>query len=244
MAPYPNRIRDGVFTFEGKEYHLKFPEKHSIHGDVRNRPWKVESSSDTEVALSFRSSDFSDINFPFPFSMRQRFKVRDESVRVSCSIRNDGDTAMPAGCGFHPYFNRALGGRDENVSLHFSVRGAYPFSGEIPLPEGMARALEPNEDFSAEKELTVSLDHCFSGWSGPATLSWPKSGVRLTMEASPNMSHLILYSPPGKPFFALEPQSQMNDGFNFFSRGERGTGVTILQPGEVLEVWFTLRAVE
>jgi aldose 1-epimerase len=64
------------------------------------------------------------------------------------------------------------------------------------------------------------------------------------MEASPNFGHLVLYSPPGKSFFALEPQSQMNDGFNFFARGEQGTGVVVLQPQERLEAWFSLRIEE
>jgi aldose 1-epimerase len=244
MAPYPNRIRDGKFAFAGETYQLRFPEKHAIHGDVRNRPWKIEEASPTAISLSFHSPDFKDINYPFPFSIRQRCVVHDSSLHVSCCITNEGTTAMPAGCGFHPYFNRALSGHSEEVEIQFQAAGVYPFTGAVPLPDGMAKTLTPELAFSVQRVLPESLDHCFSGWQGRAVMTWPQSKVRLVMEASPNFGHLVLYSPPGKSFFALEPQSQMNDGFNFLARGEQGTGVVVLQPQERLEVWFSLRIEE
>jgi aldose 1-epimerase len=240
MAPYPNRIRDGRFAFGGKEYQLRFPEKHAIHGDVRNRPWKIEYSSPLSTSLSFDSRDFRDINYPFPFSVRQLCVVQDATLYVSCCITNEGSTPMPAGCGFHPYFNRALGDHSEEVNIEFKAAGVYPFSGTVPLPDSMARPIDSSMDFSVGRVLPESLDHCFSGWHGPAIMTWPKSRFRVVMQASPNFGHLVLYSPAGKSFFALEPQSQMNDGFNFLARGEQGTGVVVLQPKESLEVRFSL----
>jgi aldose 1-epimerase len=240
MAPYPNRIRDGVFVFQGRRYELKFPEKHSIHGDVRNRPWRIEGASARETTLSFRSKDFTDVNYPFAFSATQTFRIVDGNLLVQCVIKNEDTVAMPAGCGYHPYFMRALGGRDENVKLRFSVEGAYPYVGETPLPEGMAAPLTAPQNFSTQRSLDVSLDTCFAGWNGAAEMVWPESKVRVAMHASSNMSHLVLFSPPGKPFFALEPQSQMTDGCNFLARGEKNTGVAVIAPGEELAVWFSL----
>lgn len=240
MAPYPNRIRDGKFLFEGREYVLHFPEKHAIHGDVRNRCWQVENARPTNATIHFRSKDYPDINYPFPFSMTQSFGVSNGALLVRCSIRNEGSVSMPAGCGYHPYFNRTLGSSTENVQLRFTTTGAYPFTGDVPLPTGMPRALQPREDFSTLRNLDVNLDTCFAGWDGVADMVWPESKVMVSMHASSNMSHLVLFSPPGKPFFALEPQSQMIDGFNFLARGETHTGVSILSPGGELSVWFSL----
>jgi aldose 1-epimerase len=135
---------------------------------------------------------------------------------------------------------RSLGSRAENVQLRFSTAGAYPYTGETPLPEGMPTPLTTAQDFSTRRELDVALDTCFSGWDGVAEMVWPASKVRVVMHSSSNMSHLVLFSPPGKPFFALEPQSQMTDGFNFLAKGERNTGVAVIAPGEELSVWFSL----
>ena len=240
MAPYPNRIRDGNFQFQGRTYELKFPEKHAIHGDVRNRPWNVDVSRPQGATILFRSSDFSDINYPFPFSVTQSFGISSGTLLVRCAIRNEGTSVMPAGCGYHPYFNRALGGKTENVQLRFTTNGAYPYSGDTPLPEGMPAPLTAAQDFSRQRPLDVTLDTCFGGWDGIAELVWPESKVKVVMHASSNMSHLVLFSPPGKPFFALEPQSQMTDGFNFLAKGEEKTGVALVPPGGELSVWFSL----
>lgn len=240
MAPYPNRIRDGKFAFLEREYSLQFPEKHAIHGDVRNRPWQIETIRANAATLHFRSQDFADINFPFPFSVTQTFGISNGALLVRCSVKNEGTASMPAGCGYHPYFNRALGGASENVRLRFNTAGIYPSTGDIPLPTGLPRSLTPAENFSHLRELDVNLDACFAGWDGVAEMVWPESKVSVSMHAGSNMSRLVLFSPPGKPFFALEPQSQMTDGFNFLARGASDTGVAVLPPGGELSVWFSL----
>ncbi len=240
MAPYPNRIRDGKFTFQGREYSLRFPEKHAIHGDVRNRPWQVESTRPQGATMHLRSGDFPDLNYPFAFSVRQTFTVSNSALLVTCSIKNEGATSMPAGCGYHPYFNRALAGATENVLLKFNTEGVYPCQGELPLPTGGPRPLLASENFSTLRSLDVNLDSCFAGWDGVAEMVWPESKVMVSMHAASNMSRLVLFSPPGKTFFALEPQSQMIDGFNFLARGEPDTGVAVIPPGEEISVWFSL----
>src|SRR5882757_7664608 len=37
LFPFPNRIRDGRFAFEGREFHIDPPR----HGMVRDKPWAV-----------------------------------------------------------------------------------------------------------------------------------------------------------------------------------------------------------
>jgi aldose 1-epimerase len=232
LAPYSNRLRDGVFRFEGGSYRLRHPEKHAIHGDVRDRPWQVTSQSREEVALALRSADFSDFNFPFPISCEARFVLHGSSLRMGLRIENAGSVRMPAGCGFHPYFQRALV-PDENVELELHVSGVYP--GDTPLPTGSPVSVPLAQDFSRRRPLDVSLDHCFAGWDGRAVVHWPSSGVTLRVEATPAFSHVILYSPPGEPFFALEPVTNANDGFNLLAAGQADTGVVVLEPGEALE---------
>jgi len=48
--------------------------------------------------------------------------------------------------------------------------------------------------------------------------------------------------PPGKSFFAVEPVSNANDGFNLYEKKIRGSGVFVLEPGEERSATFTLRA--
>lgn len=238
LAPYSNRVRDGVFGFEGVTYRLQHPEKHAIHGDVRDRPWRVVTASREEARLELRSADFADFNFPFPIVCSARFALEGADLTMSLRVENAGSERMPAGCGFHPYFRRSLGAA-ETPELEMRVAGVYP--GTTPLPEGAPVPLAPGQDFSCRSPLPEGLDHCFAGWDGRARIRWPASGVAVEVAAAPPLSHLVLYTPPGEPFFALEPVTNANDGFNLLTAGVPGTGVLILAPGEALDARVRLR---
>jgi aldose 1-epimerase len=51
----------------------------------------------------------------------------------------------------------------------------------------------------------------------------------------------VLYNPEGKPYFAVEPVLNANDGVNLLGRGEPTAGTTVLQPGETLKSDCVLR---
>jgi aldose 1-epimerase len=238
LIPYSNRLRDGQFSFGGKNYQLRNAEKHAIHGDVRDRPLRVLESSENRVVLEFRSDEFSDLNFPFPFSARMIYVL--EGFELSCRIElvNVGTESMPAGCGFHPYFNRRLPGSTGEVELQLKVSGVYP--GETPLPAGPAIPIAPQQDFSTQRPLDVVLDHCFAGWDRQAVIEWPGSGIKARIQAEQGMEHVILFSPEGQEVFALEPVTNANNGFNLLAQGDRNCGVVVLKPGEALKTGFTI----
>jgi aldose 1-epimerase len=239
LVPYSNRIRDGRFTFEGRSYQLLHPEKHAIHGDVRDRPWRVVEQDAVSARLVFDSRDHEGVNFPFPFTAEVTWRLDGAALASALRVTNAGAERMPAGLGFHPYFERALGHAREVVELQLAVGGVYP--GETPLPTGPPAPLAPAQDFSRARPLDVALDHCFAGWDGRARMRWPVTGIEAELHASAALRHVIVYSPGGQSFFALEPVSNANDGFNLLAAGQRDTGVVALAPGESLEGDFVLR---
>ncbi len=236
LIPYSNRLREGRFTFEGIEYQLRGAEKHAIHGDVRDRPLNVLENTNEKVALGFNSESCEDMNFPFPFSVKMVYALENLCFSSRIELTNIGNTSMPAGCGFHPYFNRQLAGSTGEVELQFTVGGVYP--GDSPLPTGAAVLLQPDQDFTVQRPLDVELDGCFAGWNREAAIDWPGSGIKAKIQADPGLDHVILYSPKGKSFFAFEPVTNANDGFNLFDRGVKDCGVVVLQPGETLKAGY------
>lgn len=241
LVPYSNRLRDGRFRFEGATYQLANAKKHAIHGDVRDRPWRTVRSGATEALLRFDSSDFTDINFPFPFAAEFNLSLDGACLRTRLGLINAGTRRMPAGCGFHPYFARRLCEQDR-VEIQLSVEGVYP--GDDPLPTGPVVPVGPDQDFHRRRPLDPVLDHCFGGWDGRALIRWPQSGVELSLEAGKTLRHVIIYSPKDQPYFAVEPVSHANDGFNLFAGGQSGTGVVVLEPGRslVADLSMTLSA--
>jgi aldose 1-epimerase len=233
MAPYSNRVADGRFTFDGRSFELANGANHSIHGDVRKRPWRVARADQGLVHLTFRSAEHRGFNWPWPVSLEMTMTVRGPVLSTEVTLRNEGGTPMPAGMGLHPYFSRYLTREGEPVVLQFSLAGVYPDAHGTRIPSGPPEPPGPLRDFSTARPLDPScfFDFCAHGWTGVARIAWPESGLALRLDASDALRHLVVYNPP-RPWFAIEPVSNANDGFNLHARGEPTSGVRVLAPGE------------
>ena len=241
MIPYSNRIENGIFTFEGKEYRLDNGENHAIHGDTRTRAWHVEASTEHEATFSFDSRRHPKVNWPWPFEARARYALIGRVLSAELTLWNRGDSAMPAGFGWHPYFSRALTRKGEPVEWHFQVAGVYPNANNNCIPSGPLQPLMAEQDFSTKRLLasTTFLDMCLHGYNGNGEIVWPESNVALKFRASEECSHLVLYN-PAKPYFAVEPVTNANNGVNLYAKGDPTSGVAILQPDEQLHARFDL----
>lgn len=243
MIPYSNRIENAVLKFRGKVYNLQknTPEGHAIHGDVRFRPWKVLCKSAERIAIGFDSRDFNDIAWPFTFYAEVEYILVGATLTIRLMLKNTGDEEMPGGMGIHPYFMRKLTSEDNAVLLQMPVKGIYP--GDTPIPTGPWTVIPPNLDFSHERQLGFEhIDKCYRALCAPIIIKWPGSGVILTMEAEEIFKHVILYSPKDNhEFFAVEPVTNCNNGFNMAEEGIEDTGTIYIQPGDVITGNITIQ---
>ena len=260
LVPWSNRIVGAAFDFQGKHYRLRAntPQGFAIHGDARERTWHVTNRKEQEVTCSLDTRAFPDFNYPFPFTATVRYALAGRTLITMFQLTNVGDTAMPAGWGFHPYFNRRLGALlPDDAHLQFHAEGVYP-----PLP-GMQAVNPPaakmyqqagdrspmvdvpgDMDFSQPAAIGErDIDHCFGGWDGRASITYPRAGIRIDIECEPVLNHVIIYTPPGKPFFAVEPVTHANDAFNMLTHGATGSGARVLQPGEQFTGTFLIHVV-
>jgi aldose 1-epimerase len=78
------------------------------------------------------------------------------------------------------------------------------------------------------------VDVCLTGRPAdrPVRLEWPASGVAVSLRADDVFSHTVFYVPLRKRYFAVEPVTHANDGFNLMAAGVDGHGVFVLGPGE------------
>lgn len=243
MIPYSNRIENAVLKFRGKVYNLRknTAEGHAIHGDVRFRPWKVFYKSAERIVMGFDSRDFDDMSWPFPFYAEIEYALTGAKLTVRLMLKNTGTEEMPGGMGIHPYFMRKLTPRDDAVFLQMPAKGVYP--GDTPIPTGKWTEI-PNElDFSKGRQLGFEhIDKCYRALHAPVIIKWLGSDVVLTMEADEIFKHVILYSPKDNPgFFAVEPVTNCNNGFNMAEEGIDDTGTVYLQPGDAMAGNITIR---
>jgi len=239
LLPYSNRIRDAKFQFDGQSYQLENAAKHAIHGFLRDQPWVVDEATESRLVACFKSHDKTSANWPWPITVRCEITANGSILNCLLEVINDGDSNMPIGGGWHPYFVRTL--KKAQPELTIPVTGVYPDTDGDCLPTGGPEPIPEALAFANRSPLAPDqrIDHCFAGLSKPLEIHWPDVNTTLEMRGSDNVTHAILFN-PDKPYFALEPVTHANDGVNLIATGI-ASGIASLAPGDT---WQTRLAME
>ncbi len=114
LIPWPNRIRDGRYTFNGvtQQLALTEPARHNAsHGLARYVPWVlVERQADTVVN---RVRIHPQPGWPGTLEARITHRVGEEGLMVTVEATNLGDNELPFGYGAHPYLTVGESSVDE-----------------------------------------------------------------------------------------------------------------------------------
>jgi aldose 1-epimerase len=236
LVPWSNRLRAAQFTFRGTTYQLAANNAQGVaqHGVGRYHPWRVVDAAPEQVTLYLDSRELATSNFPFPFISEVRYRLEDQRFVIETMVENISHEVFPVGFGHHPYFQRELVA-GEQVALEL------PYTHHFPLTDGMADVAPvpvPAElDFRATRALDeTSLDGCLTGRisNHPMYMIYPQAGARIAFASDDCFANMILFAPAGKPFYALEPVTNANDGFNLYEQGIPGSGVIVTVPGQVV----------
>ncbi|MGZ4614922.1 MAG: aldose 1-epimerase family protein [Actinomycetes bacterium] len=104
LAPWPNRIRDGRYRWDGAEQQLALSEvanHNAIHGLLRWSEWTLVDRSEARVSLAARL--WPQPGYPFLVSVTATYELADDGLRVAITARNQGPDPAPYGVGQHPY---------------------------------------------------------------------------------------------------------------------------------------------
>jgi aldose 1-epimerase len=208
LVPFSNRIANGRLVFEGEEIQLapNWPGiRHPMHGDGWAHAWQVEQADAQSAEISYlHERAAGQGGWPFRYRARQSYRLDDDRLSVRMALDNLEERPVPAGIGLHPFFVR-----DRETELACRTTAVWTADAEV-LP--IERVPLPAQwDFSVARKVDpVTLDNCFDGWDGRAWIGWPKRRLQLALEASQPFRHLVIYVPPGRDLFCVEPVSHAN----------------------------------
>ncbi|WP_062519058.1 hypothetical protein [Demequina silvatica] len=243
LVPWSNRIREGRLLWDGAPYALRtnWPDGTAIHGTGWEYPWEVVEHTGERAVLRFDSRDFFGVNWPWAFVARFTYALDGDRFEWTYAIDNVDEEPFPAGFGHHPFLLKRVAGSGEGVLTLHCTR-AYALENQMAV--AAAGAIPAHADFSAGRPIgDTFVDDCLTGRTGEvlATVEYP-GALSLDVTADPLLSHAVLYVPPGKDFFALEPVSHANDAFTLQAQGVGGTGLVTLDPGATVEAGFAIAA--
>ena len=234
LAPWANRVEDGVWYLDCKKQQLDITEvsrNNASHGLLRNAAYSLVDESQYSVTLE--ATVFPQHGYPFLVRHRVQYLLAEDlGLVVRQTLANDSKAPAPFVLGAHPYLR--LGDTDlDELQLTVSAdtrlvaderlipRSAEPVSGDTDLRAGRR---------VGNLDIDVALtDLTFDGGVARHTLTAPDGrGVSLWQDETCGYVHVFVTTDfPGRArAVAIEPMTGPANAFN------SGDGLRWLSPGD------------
>ncbi|TDC73455.1 aldose epimerase [Micromonospora sp. KC606] len=152
LAPWPNRIRDGVYEFGERSLQLDLsePARHNaIHGLVNWVSWHLLEESADAVTIGCDLAP--QPGYPWALRLRSRWSVGEAGLRAEHEVTNVGAEPAPFGFSVHPYL-RLPGVPVDQTSLRVPARSRVLLDSRL-LPVGATAVAGTEYDFTEPRPI-------------------------------------------------------------------------------------------
>lgn len=236
LLPWPNRIRDGKYTFAGKAQQLGLsePARHNAsHGLVRYLPWVLTDQRSDSVTNRVRV--FPQPGWPGWLEATVTHAVSDAGLTVTVSATNPGDRDVPFGYAAHPYLTVGEETVDD-VEVRVPAGSYLEVDPERMLPIRVSpvdgTALDLREGPALDSR---NLDNAMTDLTRDADGRWrvilSRAGRTAELWGDETMNWVQIFT--GGPYrdrsVAVEPMTCGPDAFN---EGPTHDDLIVLAPGD------------
>lgn len=245
LFPFPNRIEQGQYAFQGKTYELPHPGKpHANHGFALDAAWEVraympsgpapfiEGAFQISKQAAARSSDW-----PADGELIVRYTLYPSGLECRATVFGRGPGEFPFGLGFHPYFILPFHPTGHPAQTLIRVPATRRWQLHQNLPTGECVLLTAQDQLTqGQPRAALQLDDVYTDLDfsqGDCTCALLdlslREGLLLSME--PGYREVVVYTPPHLPeVIAVEPYTCTTNAINLQGRGI-DAGLRVLPPG-------------
>ena len=236
LIPWPNRLQDGSYEFDGLRHQLPLNEperRNAIHGLVRWAAWTATQREPQRVVMEHVL--YPQPGYPFSLGLRIEYALSGSGLRVRTRATNFGRVACPYGSGAHPYLTLGTATIDR---LMLRVPGRTVLqSDRRGLPIGTQSVVGTKYDFRSPRRIgSTTLDHAFTDLERDADglarvdLQDPNHGRRVSLWVDESYPYLMLFTGDRLPdvrrrSLAVEPMTCPPNAFR------TGNALIRLEPG-------------
>lgn len=200
LAPWPNRLTDGRYTYGGRECQaaLNEPSRHdAIHGLVRWLDWSVVAHEPERITLSCAVRP--QPAYEWQLDLEITYAVIDSGLTVTFTARNVDSEPAPFGVGFHPYLTLGTPVVDE---LTLTVPAGEFLDPDVPAetPSMVPVAGTPKDFTRARIIAATELDTAFGDLQrdadglAVAVLEAPAAGRSVELWVDAGYRYLMVYT--------------------------------------------------
>ena len=239
LFPVVGKLKDNLFKYKDVEYKL------NQHGFARDLEFVLISEIKTTLELELTASEETMIVYPFHFSLRVKYELENDAVKISYSVFNPDKSDLYFSIGAHPGFNckRVNGESLNDYYLEFESKGELTIeklsngllSGEtsvLKLEDGklpLSPKLFENDALVFKNKQIESVSLCSSKSKENITMhckDWPYFGIWTKKDCD--------------AFVCMEPWFGIADGITSKQNLELKEGIMLLKPNSQWECNFTI----
>ncbi|HEX4729251.1 MAG TPA: hypothetical protein VH298_15705, partial [Jatrophihabitans sp.] len=209
LVPWPNRIRDGRYRFDGEQFQLPLTEPaagNASHGLLKWVRWSCRDRQPAELRLVHDLVP--QTGYPFELRLELHYALDPVTgLAVRLTAHNVGRRDAPFGAGFHPYLD--LAGHPLDTAELLVPADTVLRTDDQQIPVRREPVAGTSFDFRAARPIgSDRLDHGFADLTGQlALLRTAERTIQLGWDAG--FSHLQVFTPPfitpGRNAVAIEP---------------------------------------
>lgn len=226
LFPFANRIKDGIYNFEGNDFQFHINEtgnNNALHGLVFNKTFRVVNQKETEnfasITLEYVENKES-IGFPYTYAIQLEYIIKKDALDINVLVKNTGTKVFPFTIGWHPYF---ISSDLFNSTLNFDSDKQIAFDDRC-----ITTGVNTIENESVFEVKDKQLDDCFILNSNKTQFNTPN--YKLLISASSKENFLQIYTPSRANTIAIEPTTGVSDSFN------NKIGLQTLKPNNTYQV--------
>lgn len=238
LMPWPNRIRDGRYSFEGNDQQLALTEpakRNASHGLVRWALWDQQEKTEDTVKVTYLL--LPQQGWDASLHLKVAYRVDSRGLTVSTRVTNVGTTKAPFAYGAHPYLTTGEESVDE-LTLRIPA-ARYLVVDDRLIPTGTSPVGDGTDFRDTRRVGPTSLDTAYTDIEPDADGRWrvvvSRGDRRTTLWADAStFGYLQVFTgdslPPERQRssgLAVEPMSAPANAF------VTGEALSILRPGDV-----------
>src|SRR5687768_5760993 len=186
LMPWPNRITDGKYTFQGVDQQLYLtepPRSNAIHGLTRWANWERVDDGTDESFVELANRLHGQPGYPHQLDLTLTYQLDPTTgLTITARATNIGAGDAPFGYGSHPYLT--VGRQIDECELEFTAESRLEVTPDKLTPIGLTPVAGSQYDFKQTRKLgDLEIDNAFTGLP-------PTWEVRLTDPETGNTARL------------------------------------------------------
>ncbi|RDY59295.1 aldose 1-epimerase [Flagellimonas nanhaiensis] len=238
LAPFPNRIKNGHYRFDGIDYQLELSDvglPNAIHGFMYKHPFTLQSFNKNTGEVVMEAEFTGDKGYPFKLNFTNTYKLEEGRLSVKSSVKNVNGKNIPFGMGWHPYIST---GTDIDL-MKLRIPGTSMFEQDKnSIPTGNILENSKFQDFNDIS--TQSMDDCYKLEGNSTHLLDPVKDLEIIIEqqmGNKAFNYGMYFIPSSRDCIAIEPMTLPPNGFNSVN------GLATLKTDETIEAQFSIKLV-